>query len=196
MRFRFDMDKTLAAAGYLLSLGGGRCSILKLVKMLYYADRMALECWHRTITGDAFYSLPEGPIVSTAYDLMKGIGPKNLQERWFCFVQPRQGNTIALKQMPDTAFLSQAEKETLEASFRKISSMSNVSAWMHTFPEWENPKGSSKRIEPKTVLRLLTPLTDEQISAIEEEVAKATFMEDRFCAPAGGCGARHEVLVA
>ena len=185
MRFRFDMDKTLAAAGYLLSLGGGSISIFKLVKMLYYADRMALECWHRTITGDAFYSLPEGPIVSTAYDLMKGTGPKKLQERWFCFVQPRQGNTIALKQMPDTAFLSQAEKETLEASFRKISSMSNVSAWMHTFPEWENPKGSSKRIEPKTVLRLLTPLTDEQISEIEAEVAQATFMEDRFCAPAG-----------
>ena len=33
MRFRFDMDKTLAAAGYLLSLAGGRISILKLVKM-------------------------------------------------------------------------------------------------------------------------------------------------------------------
>jgi hypothetical protein len=75
--------------------------------------------------------------------------------------------------------------KTLEASVREISSMSNASAWMHTFPEWEDPKGSAKRIEPKTVLRLLTPLTDEQISAIEEEVAQATFMEDRFCAPAG-----------
>ena len=64
--------------------------------------------------------------------------------------------------------------------------MSNVSAWMHKFfPEWEDPKGSSKRIEPKTVLRLLTPLTDEQISAIEEEVAQANCVEERFCAPAG-----------
>ena len=185
MRFRFDIDKTLAAAGYLLSLGNGRLSILKLVKMLYYADRMALECWHRTITGDDFYSLREGPIVSTAYDLMKGSGPKDLQERWFTFIQPRHGNTIALKHMPDTGFLSDAEKETLAASFRKIAPMSNVSAWMHKFfPEWEDPKGSSKRIEPKTVLRLLTPLTDEQISAIEEEVAQANYVEERFCAPA------------
>jgi uncharacterized phage-associated protein len=109
-------------------LQAGRALEFRLVKMLYYADRMALECWHRTITGDAFYSLPEGPIVSTAYDLMKGSGPKKLQERWFTFIQPRQGNTI---------------------------------------------------------LRLLTPLTDEQIAAIEEEVAQATFMEERFCAPAG-----------
>ena len=186
MRFRFDMDKTLAAAGYLLSLGNGRLSILKLVKMLYYADRMALECWHRTITGDAFYSLPEGPIVSTAYNLMKGEGPKNLQEKWFCFIQPRQGNTIALKQMPDTGFLSEAEKETLGASFRKIAPMSNVSAWMHKFfPEWEDPKGSCTRIDPKTILKLLTPLTDEAISDIEEEVAQANYMQDRFCAPAG-----------
>jgi hypothetical protein len=185
MKFRFDMDKTLAAAGYLLSLGRGRCSILKLVKMLYYADRMALERWHRTITGDAFYSLPEGPIVSTAYNLMKGEGPKNLQERWFSFIQPRQGNTIVLKQMPETGFLSDAEKETLAASFRKISPMSNVSTWMHKFfPEWEDPQGSSKRIDPKIILKLLTPLTDAQISAVEEEVAQATFMEERFCAPA------------
>jgi uncharacterized phage-associated protein len=179
------MDKTLAAAGYLLSLGNGSLSILKLVKMLYYADRLALECWHRTITGDAFYSLPEGPIVSTAYDLMKGEGPEQLQEKWFTFIQPRHGNTIALKQMPDTSFLSDAEKETLAASYRKIAPMSNVSAWMHKFfPEWEDPKGSSKRIEPKTVLRLLTPLTEDQISAIEEEVAQAAFMEARFGAPA------------
>ena len=186
MKFRFDMDKTVAAAGYLLSLAGGRISILKLVKMLYYADRLALECWHRTITGDEFYSLPEGPIVSTAYDLMKGEGPEGLQAKWFCFIQPRQGNMIALKQMPDTGFLSDAEKETLGASFRKILPMSNVSAWMHKFfPEWEDPKGSSKRIDPKTVLKLVTPLTDDEISAIDEEVEHANYMEERFCAPAG-----------
>jgi hypothetical protein len=178
------MDKTLAATGYLLSLGGGSCSILKLVKMLYYADRMALECWHRTITGDMFCSLPEGPIVSTAYDLMKGNGEKHLQKKWFAFIHPRQGNTIALKQMPDTGFLSQAERETLEASFNKIFPMSNVSAWMHTFPEWEDPKGSSKRIDPKTMLKLLTPLTDVTISAIEEEVAQANYMAAHFGAPA------------
>ena len=56
---------------------------------------------------------------------------------------------------------------------------------MHKFfPEWEDPKGSSARIDPKTILKLLTPLTDEAISAIEEEVAQANYMEDRFCAPA------------
>lgn len=185
MKFKFDMDKTLAAAGYLLSLAGGKLSILKLVKMLYYADRLALERWHRTITGDAFYSLPKGPIVSTAYNLMKGKGPKRLQEQWFCFVRLRQGNTIVLKQMPDTCFLSEAEKETLDASYRKIAPMSNVSAWMHKFfPEWTDPKGSSTRIDPKTILKLLTPLTDEEISAIEDEVAQANYMEERFCIPA------------
>jgi hypothetical protein len=176
----------MAAVGYLLSLGGGAGELLKLVKMLYYADRLALECWHRTITGDAFYALDNGPIVSTTYDLMKGAGPRKYRQVWGTCISPRRGNVLTLLRMPDTGFLSENEKETLQLAFAKISPMKTgqLITWMHTFPEWNDPKGGSLHIDPKTVLKLVTPLTNEAISAIEEEVAQANYMDAQFGTPA------------
>lgn len=172
----------MAAVGYLISLEGGRCDLLKLVKMLYYADRMALECWHRTITGDTFYSLENGPIVSTTYDLMKGKGASKYKKIWDAHVSPVRNNIITLSRMPDTNFLSDNEKEKLTLSFNKISPMrpKQLIDWMHTFPEWDDPKKSSVRIDPKNMLKLLTPLTNDAISIIEEEIAQADYVNTRF----------------
>lgn len=184
MMFTFDIKKTVASAGYLLALGGGNTTVLKLVKMLYYADRMALQSWHRTITGDNFYSLENGPIVSTTYDLIKGTGPKKLQSAWDQYVGARQHNTVPLVRMPDTTVLSEQEKQTLAAAFAKIAPMrtGQVIEWFHTFPEWKDPQGSATRIDPRSILRLTTPLTVEDIAAIDEEVEQSNFIEATFLA--------------
>ena len=52
MTFRFDYDKALQAAGVLLSLDGDRMERIRLLKLLYIADRELLAETGRTITGD------------------------------------------------------------------------------------------------------------------------------------------------
>ncbi len=182
MTFNFSIEKTLAATGFVMALEGGKCNLIKLIKILYFADRIALQSWHRTITGDKFFSMKNGPIVSTAYDLAKGTAPKKLQSLWDEYIGPRQHNTIPLIKMPDTDVLSEAEERILADAHAKISPMrtGQLIEWCHKFPEWSDPEGSSVRIDPKSVLRLTTVLTSKDIDAIEEEVDHSNFMATAF----------------
>jgi uncharacterized phage-associated protein len=43
---------------------------IKLIKLLYLADREALLRWGRPITTDRHVSMPKGPVVSQIYDLI------------------------------------------------------------------------------------------------------------------------------
>lgn len=178
MNFTFNINKTLAAVGYICSRNNGKADILKLVKMLYVADRTALIDWKRTITGDRFVSMNNGPVVSMVYDLIRGKARPQLQQVWAEYVGERKENTIALKKVPDTGYLSDREIKLLCAVFEKISPMSanQLINWLHKLPEWENPKGSAKKIDPRKILKFSTTLTDQQISGFEEEIANVNYV--------------------
>jgi len=182
MTFTFDISKATAATGYLLALGEGKCNLIKLVKMLYVADRLALQSWHRTITGDRFYSMANGPVVSTIYNLIKGEAATKLQSAWNEYIGERRYNTISLVKMPDTRTLSDAERWALSAAFNKIHPMSTgqLVEWCHTFPEWRDPGKSSTRIDPKAILRLTTVLTADEIDAVEDGAEQAKYMTAMF----------------
>ena len=68
-------QRATEASSILLQKSGGRMSYMKLVKLLYIADRKALEEWEHPITYDTFASLPRGPVVSSTLNLAKGLYP-------------------------------------------------------------------------------------------------------------------------
>lgn len=57
MEFIFDEHKATQAAAYLLRRGGGRMRYMKLIKLLYLADRTALIETGSPITGDRFVAM-------------------------------------------------------------------------------------------------------------------------------------------
>src|SRR5688572_12501889 len=70
----FDIDKAVAAAAHLskkFGRVGSPVSTFMLIKCMYAAERIALERWHRPITGDRFFSLKKGPILNQTYALIK-----------------------------------------------------------------------------------------------------------------------------
>ncbi len=76
MNFRFDLHKTLQASGVLLSLDANRMAYVRLLKLLYIADREWLAEAGRTITGDEAVAMKNGPVLSQVYDLIKGVAPR------------------------------------------------------------------------------------------------------------------------
>ena len=68
---RFE-QKTTEAAALLIQLSGGRIRYIKLLKLLYYADREAFAQWERPITYDNYAAMTYGPVLSSTYDLIKG----------------------------------------------------------------------------------------------------------------------------
>ena len=67
---RFNERKATQAAAFLLKIRGGRMSYLKLIKLLYLADRAALARWGRPITTDRHVSMNHGPVLSRVLDLV------------------------------------------------------------------------------------------------------------------------------
>jgi uncharacterized phage-associated protein len=60
------------AAFFLGQVQGGRMSHLKLMKLLYLAEREALRSLGLHLTGDHLVSMPHGPVLSMTLNLMDG----------------------------------------------------------------------------------------------------------------------------
>ncbi len=67
IQFRFHPEKAVEAAAAFLKLHGKPMKYLGLLKMLYIADRIALERMEQAITGDHYVSMDYGPVLSGVY---------------------------------------------------------------------------------------------------------------------------------
>jgi uncharacterized phage-associated protein len=177
MPLDFDIKKAIAAVAFLLQQQGEQLDMFLGLKMLYIADKNALIHWGKTITGDSFISMKQGPVLSRIYDLFKGTAKdKKSQQEWNAFFSQKVNNAIHLLKPVDIGVLSQREKEILEKSRQEILSCApwEVADWLHQIcPEWQDPKGSSRPIDPALILRN-AGRTDEEIKTIKE--SNSTFV--------------------
>jgi hypothetical protein len=119
--------------------------------------------------------MDNGPVLSRIYNLTKGKGTKGHLEAWNRVFQPRDGNVLKLQ--PNTKVdalldeLSDREIEALDKSFEKVKHVKGkIADWAHKhFPEWDDPKSSSKAIDFAKVLRL-EGLTNDEVSRVVAEI--------------------------
>jgi hypothetical protein len=174
IRFRFDIEKAIAASAYIIQKGGGRFDVFALIKTMYLANRISLVKYGRSITGDHLASLDKGPVVSDTFHLIQKSSrakPEH-QARWNQFISERQSHVLRLLKTPDLGYLSVRENSILDEAFKTISEIPPywLSSWTHEhFPEWKNPKGSSTAIDPAEILKA-EKKSNEEIAEIEEEV--------------------------
>jgi len=168
--FVFDIRKAIAATAFLAEREAGQLDMFLSIKMLYVADKKALELWGKTVTGDKMMAMPKGPILSKIYNLFRGQGTAEELREWNSNFGETVGNTIRLLKEPDLGPLSEDEMEVLEAARLEIHSVApwEVSKWLHeNCPEWKDPEGSSHVIDPAVILRS-AGRTEDEIRMIEE----------------------------
>jgi hypothetical protein len=179
--FEFKARKSTQAAAFLLKLCGGKKDKYLLLKMIYLADRAALEKWSVPITGDEPYSMKYGPVPSNLYDLTKG-GIRHGCE-WGKVIETEKPETLVLRQDPGTDELSEDEMALLRETFEKYKdfSFSNMKAFCHTLPEYDEGVGTgSKPISISTMFTILgrpEQVADIADSILEAEKLKAVFGE-------------------
>jgi uncharacterized phage-associated protein len=170
IRLVFDIRKAIAATAFLAEQESGKLDMFLSIKMLYLADKKALESWGKTITGDKMVAMPKGPVLSKIYNLFKGIGTADDLREWNANFTETVSNSIHLAKVPDLGPLSEEEKEVLEAARKEINSVApwDVAEWLHgCCPEWADPHGSSRAIDPASILRI-AGRTEDEIQMIEE----------------------------
>lgn len=167
---RLNTIKAIQAAGVLLKRDNAHfMEFLRLLKLLYLADRRSLELYGTTITHDRYCAMDHGPVLSGVYDLIKGEHIDS--DDWSTHFQ-RDGYRVRLVKNTGVGKLSRAEVDVLNEVFDR---WQGVDQWdivkeLHTFPEWiknRNPR-SSKQIPMRDILEALG-LADEADDIMENE---------------------------
>jgi uncharacterized phage-associated protein len=175
---RFEAEKVTEAAAFLLNLRGGRMHYIKLLKLLYIADRAALSAWGIPISHDNYVSMDNGPVLSQTYNLIKDGG-----RVWSEYISAPFGDyeIQLLGNPPKGRKLSQAEETLLQRVFEQFGYQNrwDLVDLVHTFSEWHNPHGSSIPIEIEEILKALDEPV-ENIQAIVTELKQERKLEERL----------------
>ena len=180
----FDEAKATEAAALFLKLRGGRMHYMKLIKLLYLADRTALLRWGIPITTDTYVSMDHGPVVSRIYDLVRR---KIEGHEWNTFISEPLGDAgkevELIKPEVPRAHLSRAEENLIRKVFEKYGRWNRYKLRdfvLHKLPEWHDPEGTSLPISISDILRAGGEKDEREIEAIERELTAARRVEDTF----------------
>jgi uncharacterized phage-associated protein len=171
----FNQHKVLQEVIYLLRLNGGRLNLLKLIKELYMADRESIKERESSISGDVYFSMKHGPVLSQTLNLL------NDSEEWSDYFEH-----IATKDYDDLILtdkasrteldrLSEKDKEYLEKVAEKYR---QTDKWKlvditHKLPEWKKIDKGRDKIKFGSILKAVG-FSDDEILDIRREHA---FME-------------------
>lgn len=153
----FSEKKVAQMSAYFLAKLGGRVAYIKLIKLLYLAERQAMAKWGDSISGDLFVSMPHGPVLSRTYDLIKGLGGS----AWNDLIKDETNYEVSLRgsiSEDDLDQLSRADIRILDSTFEeygKLDPFELVDYTHNNCKEWQDPNGSSFPIKPEDIFRAL-----------------------------------------
>jgi hypothetical protein len=169
----FETKKILQMIAYLLSLNNNEMNLLKLIKELYLIDRESIDQRDTSISGDVYFSLPHGPVLSATLNLLNDLDKDNRDNPFADFLETKQAQyypDIVLKNNPGDDYLSIKDKQYIEKiskQFQKHSPM-EIENYTHKLPEWTDPKGSNIKIRFQDIMRALDKTEQEIIVAKQE----------------------------
>ncbi|MBD2500546.1 Panacea domain-containing protein [Anabaena azotica] len=179
IQFRFHPEKAVEAAATFLKLHGKPMKYLGLLKMLYIADRIALERMDQPITGDHYVSMDYGPVLSGVYDLIKGQPVDDALPLWSEYISRRSANSVELLKDPGNEELCQEEEEIILEVYQTFGHLDpfHVAEWTHDLPEWQDPHGSAIPIAVEEILQNVGK-SNEEIEEIRQEAIREAYLDE------------------
>lgn len=175
----FKEKKATDAAAFLLYLNGGSMNYMKLIKILYFADREALIKWGRPITFDNYFSMERGPVLSQVFDLINyNLADQN--NYWYELISEPKHYELNLLKESSLLSLSDAEIDLLTELFdkyKKVSEWDMVKITHDTLPEWQDSGKSAIPIDIRDILNT-TDKTEIEKQAIIDELEEINTFEE------------------
>jgi hypothetical protein len=173
----FKERKTAQVAALLAKHSGGEIDVYKLLKLIYLIDREALKRWGVPVTYDRHCNLPHGPTPSHTYDLVKDRTQGKTWEQYFSDLQTR--TVIRLEnEGADNSELSRAEMALIRDIFNTHGgkSFAELRDLVHSFPEFQDPAGSSVTIDYEDILKAVG-WDGNELEDIKKELAAVANFE-------------------
>ena len=167
MHLPVQVEKAIQAIGVLFRQDGvANMNYMRVLKLLYIADRESLSETGRTIVGGPVVAMERGPVLEEVYDLMRGRHKEMpLWDKYF----RRLNYNLVMCDHPDVKKLSKYQIGKLQdvAERHKDDDEWSLVHLTHKFPEWakNNPGQSSKPISFHDILEAVG------MAGHEEEIA-------------------------
>ncbi|MCU7933748.1 MAG: SocA family protein [Candidatus Thiodiazotropha sp. (ex Dulcina madagascariensis)] len=179
---KYDEKKTTQLAAYFLRKSNGTLYLIKLLKLLYIADREAFRELGRPISFDRYVSMEQGPVLSHTYNLMNGAVQDD--GYWSSIITPRDGHKLSISDESEVNFdaLSDAELAIADEVYENFGHVQrfDLCKMTHNFDEWTDPESSSIPLSYRDVLLAVgysEEDAEDSIEYIKEQQALSEFLE-------------------
>jgi uncharacterized phage-associated protein len=156
----FKVRKAAQVAAYFARRQGGAINLMKLVKLVYLANRNAMAQFDYPIFDDHMVSMPHGPVDSFVLNYLDGAEPDRAD--WEAYLTARANYMVGLAK-PDITEdeldeLSNADLGVLSKTWDDFGHLNQwqLEEYTHNHcQEWEDPNGSSWTIPYARVFKAL-----------------------------------------
>ena len=164
-------------AAFFADRAGNEIDLLKLMKLLYLADRESMRRYGYSLSNDDMFSLPHGPILSKAYRLANQDAAAQEQRIWGEWFAERASGDVTVKLRVKVSreklnYFSDMDREILQSVWDEFGQMTGRQLRQYTHEhckEWSDPRGSRKPIEEIDVLRAVG-IDEQQARHIAGEI--------------------------
>lgn len=166
--FEFE---TIVQATYYLLKKLGKAGKIKLIKLLYFADKYHLVHYGRTLTNDTYFAMENGPVGTLTKDVLSLkdslFSTKDLEyvKKYIQNIQYPKYNLyqVATKDIEELEMLSETDIEALNFVMKAFGNKSReeLSDYSHYYPEWKQyeillkTQKRSPEFKPEELLSLL-----------------------------------------
>ena len=165
----YNEKKAAQVAVFFLLSAQEAIPIVKLMKLLYLAERRSYEKYGQPMLGDRLVSMPYGPVLSQTLNHLNGMLP-SCDGGWDSWMSDRTGHLIALAQQVPPASLDgllelcDADAEILTEIWDAFGHMTEWELRDYTHnhcSEWKDPDGSMIPIKYEDLFRALKLTSDQ-----------------------------------
>ena len=165
----YNEKKAAQVAAFFLLSAQEAMPIVKLMKLLYLAERRSYEKYGQPMVGDRLVSMPYGPVLSQTLNHLNGMLP-SCDGGWDSWMSDRTGHLIALAQQVPPASLDgllelcDADAEILTEIWDAFGHMTEWELRDYTHnhcSEWKDPDGSMIPIKYEDLFRALKLTSDQ-----------------------------------
>lgn len=172
--------------GYIFKISGmARINRVKLIKLIWAADRYHIRKYGRLVTEDTYYAMEHGPVSSLALDIAQLTEWKFTKDEYdflsHYFNSDKKETWIEGGVIIDDGYLSESDKEALDFTwntFGKFDDFYLADKISHDYPEWQRLEehlaqakiesgGKSGRIEINNELFFDNPENDEYFNMLD-----------------------------
>lgn len=184
-QFMFTARKIAQMSAFFAAKHGDTINILKLIKLLYLADRESMIRYGMPISFDYAYSMDNGPMLSGALDFVNGfVEDRSATAKWEEWINNRDNHQVSLNRKfgrDDLDELSEADLDVLETIWKQFGHLDQWQLVKYTHEncaEWEDSGGGAIPINEADIF-LSAGSSPQEAAGLSEEI-KAQRKLDRI----------------